>query len=157
MIQIDTAANPGSSGGPIVDSNGQMIALVTSQVPYAQRLSFGIPINRIKEMLPQLLFGFLRNQKLESFYNRFHFMPEDSESAQEQHQVSIKEVVPSSLAYRSGIRSGDVLHDFKGKPVERVETLLGLVDLIREGERVRLVVGRGERRFFTYLEVSASP
>ncbi len=43
LVQTDAAINPGNSGGPLVDIQGNIIALNTAIIPYAQGIGFAIP------------------------------------------------------------------------------------------------------------------
>ncbi len=59
-LQTDAAINPGNSGGPLVDLNGRVVGITTailSQMGEDIGLNFAIPINLVKEVLPQLRAG----------------------------------------------------------------------------------------------------
>jgi serine protease Do len=55
FLQTDAAINPGNSGGPLVNARGEVIGITSLTSPLGQGLGFAIPINVLKDILPQLL------------------------------------------------------------------------------------------------------
>jgi serine protease Do len=55
LIQTDTAINPGSSGGPLVNRCGEIVGLASALLADAKNIGFAIPINIVKQVLPQLV------------------------------------------------------------------------------------------------------
>jgi len=55
MIQTNTAINPGSSGGPLLNARGEMIGINTTSKTGASDFGYAIPVDRIREALPEIL------------------------------------------------------------------------------------------------------
>jgi serine protease Do len=55
LIQTDAAINPGNSGGPLVNRCGEVVALTSALLADAKNIGFAIPINVVKEVVPQLV------------------------------------------------------------------------------------------------------
>ena len=54
FIQTDAAINFGNSGGPLINVNGEVIGINTAMFRPAQNIGFAVPINTLKQVLPQL-------------------------------------------------------------------------------------------------------
>jgi serine protease Do len=55
LIQTDAAINPGNSGGPLVDPCGRVVGITTAILPEAQNIGFAVPINLVRDVVPQLV------------------------------------------------------------------------------------------------------
>jgi serine protease Do len=55
LIQTDAAINPGNSGGPLLNAYGQVIAINTAIRGDAQNIGFAIPIDRLRDLIPELM------------------------------------------------------------------------------------------------------
>ena len=55
LIQTDAAINPGNSGGPLVDTCGRIVGVTTAMLTEAQNIGFAVPINLVRDVIPQLL------------------------------------------------------------------------------------------------------
>lgn len=152
MLQTDTAVNPGNSGGPLINSVGAMVGLVTSIHWRAQGIGFAIPVDRIKAVLPELRTPQERNVNLSKFHNQFGFLPVESKDSLGEERVVISDILPQSGAERLGLQPGDILYQFQKRELRTLDELIQEAQKVKSGERVYLRIGRGKRTFFTYLK-----
>jgi len=112
VIQTDAALNPGNSGGPLVNSRGEVIGVNTAAIPSAQGLCFAISINTAKIIASELIRkGVVRRSQigvqaqtapLLKQLQRFHDLEQET-------GVLVLGVEPDSPAAAAGLREGDVL------------------------------------------------
>jgi S1-C subfamily serine protease len=158
VIQTDAALNPGNSGGPLVDSHGLVIGVNTAVILSAQGLSFAVASNLAKFVVGKLI--------LEGRVRRGYIgigaqavpLPAKWLNTLEipiKGGILIQTVEPNGAAEKAGIRAGDVLIQFEGKPVDSIDLLHKVlaeetidrsipVWLIRDGGLKSLVVVPGE-------------
>jgi S1-C subfamily serine protease len=55
LNQTDAAINPWNSGGPLVNSNEEIIAINTAKIPYSHGIGFAVPVNTAKTILQELI------------------------------------------------------------------------------------------------------
>ena len=154
VIQTDAALNPGNSGGPLVDSRGQVIGINTAVIRAAQGICFAIPINMAKHILPQLMQhgrvvrGYLglhaQNAPIPKQVVRQYNLPFDT-------GVGILNVEANGPADQAGIMEEDVLIALGEQPVASVDELHkrlselqidvpASVVVLREGRRLERLV-----------------
>jgi S1-C subfamily serine protease len=149
VIQTDAALNPGNSGGPLVNSAGEVIGVNTATILPAQGLCFAISINTAQFIASKLIrHGVVRRsyigvQAQTAPLNRTiarHYELKSPTGA------LVLAAEPGSPAQKAGLQEGDVIVDLGGEPVEGVDVLHRLLDEERIGRSTSMVVLRGSRR-----------
>ncbi len=147
FIQTDVAVNPGNSGGPLFDLEGNVVG-VNSQI-YSRSggymgLSFAIPINVAKQVADQL--------KTQGHVQRgwlgVAIQDVDQKLAQafgldKPKGALVSQVTPNSPADKGGVQTGDVIIGFNDNPIARSGALPPLVGATEVGSKVSLEVLRG--------------
>ena len=149
VIQTDAALNPGNSGGPLVASDGTVVAVNTAIIAGGQGLSFAVPISTVVAVLPPLLRdgrvrrGYLgiagQNVPLLRRVTRFHRLDQDA-------AVLVTSVEPGGPASVAGVRSGDLIVAFAGQAIRSLDDLHRVLTEARIGTLARLGVLRGAER-----------
>jgi S1-C subfamily serine protease len=149
IIQTDAALNPGNSGGPLVNSAGEVIGVNTAVILPAQGICFAIGIDTAKFVTAWLIKdGKIRrshigvggqNVPLLRRVARFYQLPVSS-------GVLVISVAPGSPAARAGLREGDVMIEFNGQPIPSIDALHKLLTAETIGLESKLVVIRGAEK-----------
>ena len=146
LIQTDAALNPGNSGGPLLNSAGEVVGVNTAVILPAQGISFAVSADTAHMVIPQLL----RDGRVRRSYLgiaaqdvplprrlvRHHSLPAD-------HGVLVTEVVADMPAQRGGVKDGDLIVGFGGVAVTRTDDLHRLLTSDRVGEQTTIRVLRG--------------
>lgn len=149
VIQTDAALNPGNSGGPLVNSRGEVIGINTAIIAPAQGICFAIPINMAKHVLPQLM----KHGRVTRGYLGIHGRPVPvprhlaREFGLEQSTgVEVVTVEENGPADQAGLQEEDLIVTFGEQPVTSIDDLHKLLLQLPVGVPTTLVVLRGERR-----------
>jgi S1-C subfamily serine protease len=161
VIQTDAALNPGNSGGPLVNSRGEVIGVNTATIMPAQGLCFAIAIDTAKFVAGRLIRdGKIRrsyiglagqNVALQRQIVRYYGLPNTNGIL----VLSMDENSPAKLA---GLREGDIIIEFAGEKIEGIDELHRLlseervavrqpITLIRGTRKLELEIVPGEREF----------
>jgi serine protease Do len=143
FIQTDAAVNPGNSGGPLANLQGEVIGINTAIIPYANGVGFAIPINLARYALEQILeqgrvvrpwIG-ISGVDLNSLISRRYNLPVES-------GILVIGISRYSPAHEAGLREGDVITRINGAEVKKVSNLLSELSKQKVGAGVRLNVVR---------------
>jgi len=149
VVQTDAALNPGNSGGPLVDSRGEVIGVNTAIIPMAQGICFATAIDTAKWVVTQLLqhgrvrrgyLGFAgANVPLGRRTVRYHTLPNE-------RAVRVESLEPGGPAERAGLEAGDLIVAYDGAPVGGIDDLHRLLTAERIGTSTTVAVLRRSRR-----------
>lgn len=150
FIQTDVAVNPGNSGGPLFDSQGQVIGInsqIWSRTGGYQGLSFAIPIDVAVRVRDQILAtGEVRHARLGVTVQELNQALAESFGLRTPDGALVSGVTPGSAAEEAGLKAGDVILALDGQSIERSGDLAARIGMAAPGDRVRIaIVRRGER------------
>jgi S1-C subfamily serine protease len=160
VIQTDAALNPGNSGGPLVDSRGEVVGINTAVIAGAQGICFAVPVNTARFVIPQLIRdGRVRRgwigvsgQTITLSRRRVHISHLDGAGG-----VLLTAVMPNSPAESAGLRPRDIVVELAGSRVGSVDDLQRLLVSEGIGRTAPITVVRdGARRTFPIIP-SESP
>ena len=154
VLQIDAAVNPGNSGGPLVDSRGQVVGVVFAGIRDFQGVNFAIPVSLVHKVLPRLKEGGRA------------ILPWLGLGMQEDHRgLEVLYVTPRGPADWSGVKVGDRILAVAGTPVsELAQAQIRLLDfgtdavvpltLDRNGKTLQIWSTLGRRPDFPLQEAA---
>jgi S1-C subfamily serine protease len=150
FLQTDAAINPGSSGGPLLNLDGEVIGINTAIASHNGNhsgVAFSIPINLVKQVVRQLLEkgnvarGYLGVQLAPSFEPADAFRV----GLDRVQGALVETVYPETPAAEAGLRAGDVVLQVDGLGVRNENHLINMISAVPAGKRVRLQVWRDRR------------
>lgn len=176
LLQTDAPVHRGNSGGPLVDLEGRVIAVnaAVASGPGAspQGMGFAIPANLVRRVLEDLL---ARGEVARSWVGVREAHPLDDALAkrlgypsakslkaalaipEDRGAVEAGEILPGSPAARAGLRSGDLILSFAGKPVSGPADLKAAISESRVGDEAELEVLREGKAIRVPLVVGIRP
>lgn len=146
FLQTDASINPGNSGGPLVNLDGEVIGIntaISSNTGANQGVGFAVPVNLAKWVAEQLIqSGTVRRAYLGVMIQPVTQQLADQFGVKVKEGVVVSEVLPKSPAANAGLKPGDVILSFNGKPVSSPNQLQGYVEQAKIDGQQALVIKR---------------
>jgi S1-C subfamily serine protease len=145
VIQTDAALNPGNSGGPLVDSQGNVIGVNTAVIMPAQGLCFAVASDLARYVVGKLIMeGRVRRGLLGIGAQTVPLPPQwlDALQLDTKGGIQIQSLENGGPAAQAGLLAGDVIVQFEGKPLDSIDALHKALDEQTIGRQVSLWVLR---------------
>ncbi|MFT5571552.1 MAG: serine protease Do [Cryomorphaceae bacterium] len=161
FIQVDAAINRGNSGGPLFNTQGQVIGINTaiySPNGGSVGIGFSIPATMAKNVIAQLE----RSGEVERAWIGVSIQRMDDELADgfgrdNDHGALISSVEPGAPAEKGGIQAGDIILEFDGEPIEEMRDLPRIVAQSPVGEKYKVKIWRDGREKDLRIETERFP
>ena len=150
VLQTDAAINPGNSGGPLLNARGEVVGINTAIYTDSRQqgnigIGFAIPINSVRELIPQLVTG-----KVSRGVIGVSVTPVPAEALtefglKERRGALVGTVARGRPAAKAGIEPGDIILEFNGKAVKNRDELVSTVIATRPGTTVPVKILRDKQ------------
>ena len=149
FIQTDSAINPGSSGGPLINMYGEVIGINTAIMSEAQLVGFAVPVDTVREVLPLLVLGKTERGWFGASVRPMLALDAVNSGYNKSAGIVVKDVIKESPAEKSGLKSDDIILKVNGLPMETFtlfrRKLLGMapgtilnMTVLRQGEPLQI-------------------
>ncbi len=150
VLQTDAAINPGNSGGPLLNARGEVVGINTAIYTDSRQqgnigIGFAIPINSVRELIPQLQTGRVSRGVIGVQVVAVPAEALAEFGMKERRGALVSIVTPGRPAARAGIEPGDVIIEFNGKGVKNRDELVATVVSTRPGSTVPVKILRDKQ------------
>ncbi len=150
MLQTDAAINPGNSGGPLLNIRGEVIGINTAIISNSRSegnigIGFAVPINTVRELLPQLRQGKVIRGRIGVTVGSVPREAVEDFGLKERRGALVATVSPGGAAAKAGVEPGDVITEFNGRPVPNRDDLVKMVIGTKPGTSVPIKVLRNKQ------------
>ena len=146
-LQTDSAINPGSSGGPLINLHGEVVGINTAIIQQAQLIGFAIPINTVKEVMGMLIIG----EDERGWFGASATPISNKEAAELELNNSdgliLRGVEKGSPAEASGLKKKDIIVEFNHNPIDNFVIFRRKLLALAPGQTIHLKIFREGKTF----------
>ncbi|HEY1206550.1 MAG: Do family serine endopeptidase [Bryobacteraceae bacterium] len=157
FLQTDAAINPGNSGGPLLNIRGEVVGvntMIATNSGGSDGVGFALPINMAVSAYNQIIkSGKVSRGAIGILFQREQ-KPELLKAYGASSGVFVDQVAPGKPAAKAGLKEGDIVTSFNGKPVANGDELVARVSETPVGSQVPITVLRGDKTLNLTIEVA---
>ncbi len=152
FIQTDAAVNPGNSGGPLVNLNGELVGINTaifSQTGNYAGYSFAVPTTIVNKVVTDIKqYGTVQRAVLGiSFVELTPELAKEEEITATNHGIYIGKVNDRSAAFEAGLEEGDVITEINGTAIKNTANLQETMAKLRPGDKITVTYYRDNKKY----------
>lgn len=165
LIQTDAAINQGNSGGPLVNTSGEVIGINTAIAGDAQNIGFAIPINDVQGLIKSVL----NKGKLDRPYLGVRYV-NITEQYANQYNLSEKQgayippasaagpsIIADSPAAKAGLQEKDIILKIGDTTLDANNNLAAAIGKYSVGDKLKLTIKRGDKQQTVEVTLDAAP
>lgn len=158
VLQTDAAINPGNSGGPLLNIRGEVVGINTAILASSRSesnigIGFAIPINVVRDLLPQLRAGKIVRGRIGVTVGDVPRELVADLGLKQRMGAQVAQVFKDAPAAKAGIEPGDVIVEVNGKPVTNRDDLIRLVTGTKPGTTVPIKLMRDKKEMTVNVTV----
>lgn len=171
FIQTDAAINPGNSGGPLVNRCGEVIGINTLHGEKAQNINFAIPIDLVRELVPQLI----KDKRIIRAWHGINgrivppqlmytigmapgFMVETIEPGSPAAEIKLRGgSLPIKIGLEEYLLGGDIITKINGQALTDIETVARIARSLKVGDKIQLEYWREGQIYSTEVVLPERP
>lgn len=154
LIQTDATINEGNSGGPLVNTNGELIGINTVKIVDAEGIGFAVPVNIIKPILEK----FVETGKFEEAYLGIYgydreVIPYLSSGIEIDNGIYVASIQPDGPLFYKEVKVGDIITKIDGIEINKMNDLKKYIYTKKPKDKVKLGVRRVNLEFEVEVEL----
>jgi serine protease Do len=161
FIQTDAAINPGNSGGALINARGELVGINTaifSETGGYQGIGFAVPSNLARHVMDDLLkYGEVQRGTIPGIMIApLTTQIADELGAPNTRGALVNQMTRNSDAYAAGLRPGDIILEFNGRPVDDASAFMRMLSDSKVGSAARLMILRESRKLEITVPITRS-
>ena len=154
LIQTDATINEGNSGGPLINTNGEIIGINTVKISGAEGIGFAVPINIVKPILEK----FIINGKFDEAYLGIYgydkeVIPYLDSALKIDKGVYVASIQADGVLFNKDIKIGDIITKIDDTTINKMNDLKRYVYTKTPGDKVLLTINRDGREHTLEIEL----